>query len=120
MDEHQLDVDLDTLQTLERNLPLDDIFEMLSNDCARYTLYCLDDQPTVALEQLADVIAGMRATATDTVTTPSDHERIRVRLYHVTLPKLESLGFIEYDVDTRMVTRVNVPPDVYDLLEIDQ
>lgn len=120
MDEHRLDVDLDTLQTLEGRLPLDDIFDVLSDDCARYTLCYLDEQPTVALEQLADVIAGMRATATDTVTTRSDHERIRIRLYHVTLPKLESLGFIEYDGDSRTVTRANVPPDVYELLEVDQ
>ncbi|MFP9193381.1 hypothetical protein ACLI4Q_17310 [Natrialbaceae archaeon A-CW1-1] len=118
MDEHRLDID--TLQSLERRLPLDDIFDVLSDDCARYTLNCLDDQPTIALEQLADVVAGMRATATDTVTTPSEHERIRIRLYHVSLPKLESLEFIEYDVDTRMVTRANVPPDVYGLLDIDQ
>ena len=119
MDPHRLEIDLDVLRSLESELPLDELFNALADEYTRYTLYYLSDQPTVTLEQLADVVAGIEATTADAVATPADHGRIRIHLYHITIPRLEELGYVDFDPDEQTVTRATMPPAVRTVLGMD-
>ena len=111
-----LDIDLEALQALESSLDLDEVFSVLSNTYARYTLYYLSDEPTTTLDQLADVVTGVEATVDDAIATPTDREHVEIHLYHVVLPKLEDIGYIDFDSEGGIVTRTMVPPKVYTLL----
>lgn len=111
--------DVGSLRELEGEIPLDEILDVLSDDHARYALYWLGEHPDATLEQLADVVTGIDAAATDAIATPSDRERARIHLYHVVLPKLDAHGYLDFDADDRTVTGANVPPEVCSLLKLD-
>lgn len=107
---------LDRTRAVEGDLPPDEAFRALSDPYARYALSHLHDRPTTTLDALADVVTALDATATGTIATPADRDRVRVHLYHVTLPKLDDFGYVEFDPDERTVTEADVPPAVYALL----
>lgn len=109
--EHLLD------ETGEDDRTLDEIFDLLSDRYVRHSLYYLFDRTSTSLDELADLVAGLEAVESDAITTPEDHERIRVRLYHVVLPKLDAHGYVEFDTDEHSVTRTEVPATVHSLLD---
>jgi hypothetical protein len=117
MGEDQPDIDLDALRAVGDDPDLDELFGVLSDRQARLTLAYLSERPTVTLDDLADVVTGAEAAATDDVATPADRKRVRVRLYHVVLPKLVDAGYVEFDPDEERVTGANVPPRIDSLLE---
>lgn len=119
MNDDRPEIDLDALRSLERDLPADDVFELLSDRYVRYALYYLSEQSTATLGQLTDVVTGLETTRTDAVASPADRERVRVRLYHVVLPELGAVGYVDFDAEDLTVTETNVPPGVYSLLGID-
>lgn len=96
----------------------DDAFTALSDAQSRYVLRYLYRHPTATLDQLADVVTGAQAAATDTIATADDRERARVTLYHVALPKLDALGYVDFDAEDRTVTRAEIPQTVVSLLGI--
>jgi hypothetical protein len=118
MNDDSSKIDLESLSALEDDIPLDEVFDLLSNNYARYTVYYLFDQPTSSLDQLADGVAGIRATATDTIVTPSEREKISISLYHNILPRLDDLDYVDFDSDETTVTRTEIPTQVYSLLGI--
>ena len=104
----RLDLDLDHLRTLEGEVQLSELFDVLSDEYARYTLYHLADQPSTTLERLTAVVAGIEATVTGAAVTLAAHGRIRIRLSHAVLPKLDELGYLEFDREDRTITRVQL------------
>lgn len=74
----------------------DEVFHAMSNDCRRRVLRALSaHDPTGPPLSIPEDIA--RET--------EDAEQLAVSLHHSHLPKLEQLGFIEYDQSTRTVVR---------------
>lgn len=108
---------LNTLKGMEEEHALDEILQLLSDQYTRYTLSYLSTSPTPSLDELTDIIAGLEAVERETIITPVAHDRIRIRLYHVILPKLEESGFIHFDAAEQTIQRSNVPPAVVDLLD---
>lgn len=87
-------------------------FDALAHERRRQVLAILAgaDQP-LSLTDLATEVARREA---DQDAIGADYERaeqIRVMLYHWHVPKLADAGFVEYDAETRTVTRTEVEID---------
>lgn len=117
MDDDWLVDFLNALEGLQADQAPDEVLELLSDRYIRYTLYYLSKDPTTSLDELADIIAGWEATETDAIITPADRERIRIRLYHVILPKLDDTGYLDFDTTDHTIKRSSVPSIVSTLLE---
>lgn len=96
---------------------VDELFRLLSDRYVRHTLFYLSSNSTTSLDELADVIAGLEATAQETIVTPVDRDRIRIRLYHVVLPRLDEAEYIHFDSTDHTVERASIPSLVSTLLE---
>lgn len=118
MDDDWFEAVLDELGAIEDDRAVDEMLRLISNRHVRYTLYYLSEHPTTSLCRIADVVAGWEAVEKDRIITPDDRERIRIRLYHVALPKLRERGYIDFDLADQTVTRSNVPREVFDLLDV--
>lgn len=110
-------VDLEALDGFADDTRLDEVLRVLSDRRARFVLGYLADHREATLDRLADVVTGLEASATDTVATPEDRHRTRAELYHVVLPKLDRLGFLEFEPADHTVTEADVPREVYALIE---
>lgn len=110
MDEGLRTALLDVLDAAEGERSLDTAFRLLSDAHVRYVLYYLSDRSSASLDELAGVVAGLEATERRSVATRTDHERIRIRLHHAVLPKLEENGVVEFDPGEETVTRVEDHP----------
>ena len=119
MDLDRLLSNLGALGDCESEAFWDEAFALLSDRLTRYVLYYLVDRSASDLETLADVVTGMEALETESVQTPTDHERNRIRLYHVTLPRLDDEGYVEFDASSRRVTAVEIPEPITRLLHSD-
>jgi len=112
MGDEQFDLDLRALRAAADELPFDDVVRLLGDCHSRSVLVYLHDHPAPTLEELADVVAATAASETGTIAEPSDRDRIRLWLYHATLPRLEDLEFIAFDTETKAVTDTDVPAAV--------
>ncbi len=73
---------------------LDDLsFRVLADARRRRLLYVLLEEGETTVDEMATLLAGWAAVDSGTMTTPTDRERIRVRLYHADLPML-SYGLV--------------------------
>lgn len=95
---------------------VDDVFRLLASPTARATIVYCHQQPRPTLEELADVVAGATASAEGTIASPADRDRIRVRLTHETLPRLEDMGLLAFDRESGAVTETSIPESVLDCL----
>ncbi|WP_226482928.1 DUF7344 domain-containing protein [Natrinema amylolyticum] len=111
--------DLFALRSAADDVPVDDVIRLFGNVHARNALVYLHDHPTVAVDELADVLAAAAASSDETIATPSDRDRIRIRLYHVILPQLAELEFITFDSETNTVTETSIPDAVTTALGFD-
>jgi len=118
MGDEQFEPDLRALHAAADELPLDDVVRLLGNPHTRSVLVSLHDNPAATLEELADIVAAKDASETGTITAPSDRHRIRLWLYHSILPRLEDLGFIAFDTETKAVTDTDIPDAVSDALGV--
>ena len=118
MGDEQFAFDPFALRAAADDLPFDDVVRLLGDRHARYALVALHDTPDSTLEELADVVTATDASAAGTIATPSDRDRIRLWLYHAILPRLEELGFLTFDTETRTVTDIDVPPAITDALGV--
>lgn len=84
-----------------------DVFEILSTEDARYAVYALAHDPDQTLSQLADFVVGFTAMRSGTITTPADHENVRIRLHHAVLPKLDAAGYVTYDRSNQTIEPAN-------------
>ncbi|ELZ23924.1 DUF7344 domain-containing protein [Natrinema limicola] len=112
MGDESFEPDLRALRAAADELPFDDVVRLLGDRHARPVLVYLHDHPAPTLEELADVVAAADASETGTIAAPSDRDRIRLRLYHSILPRLEDLGFITFDTAAKTVTDTDIPESV--------
>lgn len=113
-----------------QTIPLDTVFQLLSNQRRRYALYCLNRFPGSAIEidTLVQHISGMETDSqpeltelgadTDDAEPYRDtyHHKLAVDLLHKHLPKLETAGVIDYDTRSGMI-RYWVHPSLQEWLE---
>lgn len=117
MDDDWLAGLLDALEGVDEQT-LDELFRLLSDRYVRHTLFYLSSTPTTSLDELADVIAGLESIAQETIVTPVDRDRIRIRLYHAILPRLDEAGYVRFDTTDHTLERTNVPTPVSTLFEV--
>ncbi|SEQ24376.1 DUF7344 domain-containing protein [Natrinema salaciae] len=119
MGNKQFTPDLVALRAAAGRLPVDDVIRLFGNYHARNAVIYLHDHPTATLDELADALAAAAASTDETIATPSDRERIRIRLYHVILPQLEELGIVSFDSEANAVTETTIPAAIREYLRID-
>ncbi|WP_224333168.1 DUF7344 domain-containing protein [Haloprofundus halobius] len=92
----------DSLHTVQRreSLPctVEELFEAFGNPVRRWTLSHLHSTPrkAVSTDELAERCAEAENTA-------DDPERLAFALHHTHLPKLDDVGFLDYDPDAGTV-----------------
>jgi len=97
-------------QRHDEPLSITDIHDVLSNDRRRRVIELLDDGP-IALRSLADDIATIEA---DNTPAPrAVRQSVYVTLHQNHLPRLDSLGIVEYDDTSKTV----VPGEYADEIE---
>lgn len=96
---------------------LDSAFRLLGDQQRRHALYLLREHGEMAIDDLADVLTGWLAVRNDEGATPDDRERIRLRLVHVHVPKLEAAGIVDFEAESGRVTLDRLPPVVDRLLD---
>ena len=73
----------------DRGISRDTLYELLSDTRQRVVLACLRDRSgPLDLDELATRVA---------IVEGADRNDLRVALHHITLPKLDDLGAVEYD-----------------------
>ena len=78
----------------------DDIFEMLSNERRRCVLYYLQRHPSpAAMRSVVAYVAAWQNDKSIEAVTPRERTRVYSALHQTHLPKLASVGLIEYDTD---------------------
>lgn len=90
-------------ETVPMPQSFDTLLELLSEPRRRTLLYALKDHPSqgVPLDELAERIHEREQAIPVREADPFD--RIRIDLVHVHLPKLEEIGILEYDDETKTV-----------------
>ncbi|MDS0474482.1 hypothetical protein [Natrinema sp. 1APR25-10V2] len=106
------------LRAAAGELPVDDVFRLLTDRHARYAIVYLHDHSTATLEELADIVTATDASVEGTLAGPADRDPIRTRLYHLTLPRLEELGFVAFDAERKVVTDADIPTAVTDAMGV--
>ena len=71
-------------------------------------------------DELAEYVAGIEAMECGDIVTPTAYETIRIRLYHSVLPKLDEVGYIDFDLRDRTITSATIPEEMRSLLSINQ
>lgn len=120
MADERFEPDLLALESAAAEVPVDDVIRLLGEPTARTALVYCYDQRTPTLEELADAVAGAAACADETIATPADRDRIRIRLYHSILPRLNDLEFVAVDYEANTVTETTIPDPVVAYLGIEE
>lgn len=93
------------MDTVERDtLPLDTVYEVLSNRLRRDALFflALHDRPLM-LNDLTKEIVVRRENASITEISGEKLHRVATALYHRHVPKLAAAGVVTFDSDRRLV-----------------
>lgn len=87
-----------TRDTDAHELPLDQVFELLSNSRRRETIHYLTDNDSEAtLSDLAEHIAALENDVPIKALTSSQRKRVYVALYQCHLPKIDDMGIVTFD-----------------------
>lgn len=101
-------------------LTRDEAFDVLSNRRRRYALHYLTEHPGgVTLQALAREIAAWENEIPVEALNKKQQKRVYVSLYQTHIPKLESIGVVEYDDETGMITLTSRASDVTTYLQSD-
>jgi hypothetical protein len=82
----------------------DEFYRLLARPPRRRVLYYLQEHSTASVAELCDVLAGWEALDRSRTLGDEARDRIRCRLYHADLPKLDRAGVVSYDADEGAVT----------------
>lgn len=90
----------------EQELSNNILFDILSNERRRFTLYCLEKYQTpLALADLADEVALLESNAETLLDIPADDvKETYLDLYHCQVPKLEEVDFLTYSQERDTVS----------------
>lgn len=98
------------MHTESKSKPIDNLLEAMADELNRRVLASLSagSDDVVSLNELVDgVVSGSDG---------RDAERVAIRLHHVSLPKLDEAGVLDYDAEENVV-RYSPTPDVESLLD---
>lgn len=112
-------IDLDALETVESEIDPAAVSTVIGDPFARYTIVALHGRATISLDHMAEVVVGFDAVGRETIAGPPARDRVRVRLHHVTLPKLDELGYLSYDHGAGAVANEGVPGAIYEVLGVE-
>ncbi|WP_276256501.1 DUF7344 domain-containing protein [Halomontanus rarus] len=89
-------------------LPLDDVFKILSNQRRRYVIAHLDnsDDNRFRVRDLTDQVAAWENDVSIQEVTYKERKRVYTSLYQSHLPKMDNLGIIRYDQSRGIVERL--------------
>lgn len=90
----------------------DAVIRALGRPRVRYVLAYLQTHPSPPFERVVDAVTGLEAANTNELATLEDRQRIRTALFHVELPLLAELGFIERGPEDRQIVATSVPSAV--------
>lgn len=84
-------------------LPLDVVFQILSNQRRRWVIRYLQAEGSTTLGELAECLARLEMDEPDAPVTSTERKRAYVVLYQHHLPKLADADVIEYDADRKTI-----------------
>jgi len=82
---------------------IDAVFDVLSHATRRRLLYYLREHGTATPDELADVLAGWRATERGDSATADQRRGLALDLHHQHLPALRDVGLVDRDPATDVV-----------------
>ena len=91
--------------TSATELPLDVVFDLLSNERRRQVLRYLETTSETTLGDLAEHIAAIENDKPEGDLTSTERKRVYICLYQCHLPKLNDAGVIDFDEHRKTVTR---------------
>lgn len=107
--------------TQSEPLSADEAFDILSNSRRRYALHYLAEHPEgITLQELAREVAAWENEIPAESLSKKQQKRVYVSLYQTHIPKLESIGVIEYDDDSGMITLTDRAAEVTTYLDSDE
>lgn len=77
----------------------DDLYAALARHPRRRVLSYLLQQPTATVDELADLLVGWEAAASDRAMGPDERTRVLLELVHVHLPHLDDADLVVYDAE---------------------
>ena len=90
---------------------LDTVFDLLSDERRRYTLYYLKEQEgPVSIDELVEVIVDWETDSTVEAAPAETVDRVELSLEHVHLPRTAEVEFIEYVPEEEIVRIQGAPP----------
>lgn len=92
---------------------LDRILEGLARPRRRRVLYALAEEQPQEIEELTAAVVEYE---TDGEPADADREAVEAMLYHNALPKLATLGLVDYDPRSGSVCFRNPPPELEEFL----
>jgi predicted transcriptional regulator len=103
----------------ETELSEDDLFEILSNSRRRYALHALSsDADEWQLGNLAEQVAAWENGTEVAEVTRAERKSVYTALQQLHLPKMDEMGFVEYDKDRGTVRPTAVKDDVDIYLDV--
>lgn len=112
-------IDLDALAAMESEIDPAAVTAVMGDPFARYAVVAFHGRDVIAIDTLAEIVAGFDAVGRGVIAGPTDLDRIDVRLHHVTLPKLDAIGYLSFDHDGGTVTNEGIPDAIYDVLAVE-
>lgn len=88
----------------DTELPLDVVFDLLSNQRRRRILRYLLDDPETTLGTLAEHVASIENDKPERELSSSERKRVYIVLYQCHLPKLDDADVVEFDENRKSVT----------------
>lgn len=119
MDESAVPIDLDALATTTVEIDPAAVSAVMGDPFARYAVVALHGRDVLSIDHLAEIVVGFDAIDHQGIAGPPDLDRVRVRLHHVTLPKLDSFGYLSYDQEEGTITNEEVPDVIYAVLGVE-
>jgi len=98
----------------------EEVAEVLSDPYSRYVLRYLHEHRSAKLEELVDAVFGAEVAASDRIATPATREPVRSSICNTVLPKLDELGYVDFDPSAQTVTRTAVPQEVFSVIGVDE
>lgn len=111
-------VELEAGTVQERDQVSKEVDDVLSDPYSRYVLRYLLEHRTAKLEELVDVIFSAEVAESDRIATPATREPVRSSICDTVLPKLEELGYVDFDPENQTVTRADIPQEVFSAMSV--
>lgn len=106
-EEYEVKREMGGLDSTDRSIGFDRMFELLSNERRRYVLYCFTDrsESKVTVSTLVDELVALERR----VSSECSRREVAISLQHTHLPKLSETGVVEFTPDRSEVVYRGAP-----------